>query len=94
MDFNIGITHAAVPFLIAMLVSAFMVFRRHDTKRRHRSVAQWLIYALRRFTLFLWAVQAGFDAGYLQYRKTLATRPEPLENEEYLGLLLGAKQEA
>jgi hypothetical protein len=81
----------AMPFMAIMLLTMIVAFRRHDQKCRHRSFIQWSIYLMRRLSLFLWAVVSGLDAGYLNYRQVLASYKEPLENEEALGLLLGAK---
>ena len=85
---------AAMPFVAAMILAAFMAFRRHDKKRRHRSFMQWGIYGTRRLCLYLLAINAGFDAGYLKYRRTLTAQMQPLDNEAELGLLLGSKLEA
>ena len=92
---NSLLVRAVMPFMAAMFVGGFMLFRRHDQKRRHRSFMQWAIYVMRRFALYIWAINAGFDAGYLNYRRVLTSHTERLVNEEALGLLLGAtKQEA
>lgn len=87
---NSLLARAVMPSMAAVLIGSYMAFRRHDQKRRHRSFLQWAIYLMRRFSLRLWAINAGFDAGYLNYRHVLDNYTEQLINEKTLGLLLGA----
>jgi|ERR1017187_2258869 hypothetical protein len=89
---NSILVKAIMPLLAATFIGGFMLFRRHDQKERHRSFMQWAIYVMRRSLLRLWAINAGFDAGYLSYRHVLDNYTEQLINEEALGLLLGAAE--
>ena len=81
---------AVMPGMAAAILGGFMLFRRHDQKERHRSFMQGAIYLMCRFSLRLWAINVGFDAGYLSYRRVLDGYTEQLVNEKALGLLLGA----
>ena len=89
---------AGVVGLVRLIFTCWMLFRRCDMKKRHRSFAQWVIYRIRILSQWLWAVHAGFDVGYLRYRQTLAAADKEMEieNERELGLIVGraAQEEA
>ena len=84
--------------LVLLIFACWMVFRRNDLKKQHRSFVQWLIHRIRVLSQWLWAVHAGFDVGYLRYRQTLAAADKEMEieNERELGLIVGraAQEEA
>ena len=86
---NFNVNGIVIAGISVFLLGCWILVRRADLKKRHRSFAQWLIYAIRRLSQWLWAVHVGFDVGYLRYRQTLARCDHDMENERELGLVVG-----